>query len=474
MQRISTGVPGLDSLIEGGIPKGNTAMIAGNPGTGKTILCSHFVYYGLTTQDENALYISFSESKTQFYANTERFGMDFEKFERQNKFTFMALASFTKDGMQDTLAEILSTIRDTKAKRVVLDSFSAISLAFEDQNEARTTVQVLLGKIMRTEEVTTMLIIEVPYGRNNIGSGIEESVADGIIQLGQREDNAAPIILRVLKMRCTAINREPHICTIGENGMILYPKQSLRLSYLAAEERITSGIPGFDERIDNGFIRGTTTAIIGAAGTAKSTISFQFIAEGIRKNNEAGIYCTLEQPADEIRAMGKSYGYNMAELEINGLSIFVRSAEDENPDEFIANLAAEIKRTKAKRLVIDGLSAFENKYKNDLHTITKRILSLIQEYKITAVLTILATQKSGFEITEEDLFSLFQNIIVLRFVEVQGRMKRVLLVLKTRGSQHDNSILEFNLSKDNGGAEISGQVDKECAGILTGIAHRGQ
>jgi len=83
-------------------------------------------------------------------------------------------------------------------------------LAFEDQSEARTTVQVLLGKIMRSEEVTTMLIIEVPYGRNSIGSGIEESVADGIIQLEQREDNAAPIILRILKMRCTAINRISH------------------------------------------------------------------------------------------------------------------------------------------------------------------------------------------------------------------------------------------------------------------------
>jgi circadian clock protein KaiC len=474
LKRISTGVPGLDSLIEGGIPKGNTAMIAGNPGTGKTILCSHFVYYGLITKDENALYISFSESKTQFYANTERFGMDFEKFERQKKFTFLALASFTKSGIQDTLEEILSTIRNTKAKRVVLDSFSAISLAFEDQSEARTTVQVLLGKIMRSEEVTTMLIIEVPFGRNSIGSGIEESVADGIIQLEQREDNAAPIILRILKMRCTAINREPHICTIGKNGMILYPKQSLRLSYRAGEERITSGIPGFDERIGNGLIRGTTTAIIGAAGTAKSTLSFQFISEGIRKNNEAGIYCTLEQPADEIRVMGKSYGFNVAELEKNGLSIFARSAEDENPDEFIANLAAEIKRTKAKRVVIDSLSAFKHKYKNELQTITKRILSLIQEYQITAVLTILTTQKSGFEITEEDLFSLLQNIIVLRFVEVQGRMKRVLLILKTRGSQHDNSILEFNISKDNGGVEIKGQVDKEYIGILTGIAHKGQ
>jgi circadian clock protein KaiC len=451
--------------------KGNTAMIVGNPGTGKTILCSHFVYEGLTTKDENALYISFSESKTQFYANTERFGMDFEKFERQNKFTFLGLASFTKDGIQDTLEEILATIRNTKAKRVVLDSFSAISLAFEDKSEARTTVQVLLGKIMRSEEVTTVLIIEIPYGSNNIGSGIEESVADGIIQLEQVEDNASPIILRILKMRCTAINREPHICRIGKNGMKLYPKQRLRLTYRAVEERITSGIPGFDERIGNGLIRGTTTAIIGAAGTAKSTFSFQFISEGIRKD-EPGIYCTLEQPADEIRVMGKGYGYNMAELEKKGLSIFVKNAEDENPDEFIANLADEIKRTKAKRLVIDSLSSFKHKYNNELHTITKRILSLIQEYQITTVLTILTTQKSGFEITEEDLFSLFQNIIVLRFVEVQGRMKRVLLVLKTRGSQHDNSILEFNISKDNGGAEITGPIDEEYIGILTGIAYK--
>lgn len=471
MKRISTGVPGLDSLIEGGIPKGNTAMIVGNPGTGKTILCSHFVYEGLTTKDENALYISFSESKTQFYANTERFGMDFEKFERQNKFTFLGLASFTKDGIQDTLEEILATIRNTKAKRVVLDSFSAISLAFEDKSEARTTVQVLLGKIMRSEEVTTVLIIEIPYGSNNIGSGIEESVADGIIQLEQVEDNASPIILRILKMRCTAINREPHICRIGKNGMKLYPKQRLRLTYRAVEERITSGIPGFDERIGNGLIRGTTTAIIGAAGTAKSTFSFQFISEGIRKD-EPGIYCTLEQPADEIRVMGKGYGYNMAELEKKGLSIFVKNAEDENPDEFIANLADEIKRTKAKRLVIDSLSSFKHKYNNELHTITKRILSLIQEYQITTVLTILTTQKSGFEITEEDLFSLLQNIIVLRFVEVQGRMKRVLLVLKTRGSQHDNSILEFNISKDKGGVEITGPIDEDYIGILTGIAYK--
>jgi circadian clock protein KaiC len=472
LNRISTGVPGLDSLIEGGIPSGFTAMIAGNSGTGKTILSSHFVYDGLTSKDEDGLYISFNESKTQFYANNERLGMDFEKFERQKKFTYLDLASLTKDGIQDTLEEILATVRNTKAKRIVLDSFSAISLAFEDQSEARITVQVLLGKIMRSEGITTMLVIEVPQGKNNVGSGLEEFVADGIIQLEHTEDNASPIILRVLKMRCTAINREPHICTIGKNGMILYTKQSLRLTYHATEERITSGIPGFDERIGNGLIIGTTTALIGASGTAKSTIAFQFITEGIRKNNEAGIYCTLEESADEIRMMGKGYGYNMAELEKNGLSIFVRSAEDENPDEFIANLAAEIKRTKAKRLVIDSLSAFEHKYNSEMYTITKRIISLIQEYQITAVITILTTQKSGFEITGMDLSSLLQNIIVLRFVEVQGWMKRILLVLKMRGSQHDESILEFKISKDSEGVAITGPIGNDYIGVFTGIAQK--
>lgn len=472
LERISTGTPGLDSLIEGGIPKGSTVLIAGNSGTGKTILCSQFVYDGLTTKGENGLYISFSESKAQFYANTETIGMDFAKFERQMKFTFLDLASLTKNGIQDALEEILANIRTTKAKRLVLDSFSAISLAFEDRSEARTTIQVLLGKITRAEGISTMVIIEVPYGREEIGSGIEESVVDGVMKLEHGEDNASPLFLRVLKMRGTAINRERHVCTIGKNGMVLYPKQSLRLAYPVSEERISSGIPGFDERIGNGFVKGTATAIIGATGTAKSILAFQFLAEGVIKNGEAGIFCSLDESADEIRRMGKGFGYDVTELEKNGLSILVRSADEESPDGFIATLAAEIKRTKAKRLVIDSLSAFDHKYKKDMYEITKRITNLIREHQVSAVITILVIQKSGFEITELALSALIENIILLRFVEMHGRTKRILLVLKMAGTQHDETILEFRLSKNKGGAEIVGSIDNDYVGIFTGVAQK--
>ena len=230
LERISTGVPGLDSLIEGGIPKGSTVMIAGRSGSGKTILCAQFLYYGLN-KNENGLYISFSESKAQFYTNIKTLGMDFDKFERQGNFTFLDLASLTKDGIQDTLEEILATIRTTNTKRLVLDSFSAISLAFEHQSEARNAIHVLLGKIMRSEGITSLLVMEIPYGRENMGYGIEESVVDGIILLDHTEDNTSPIILRVFKMRGTAINRESHVWTIIKNGMILYPKQSLSLTF---------------------------------------------------------------------------------------------------------------------------------------------------------------------------------------------------------------------------------------------------
>lgn len=231
-----------------------------------------------------------------------------------------------------------------------------------------------------------------------------------------------------------------------------------------------SGIPGLDERIGSGFIKDTTTAIIGTSGTGKSTFAFQYIAEGVRKG-EPGVFYSLEENADGIRMMAKGYGYNVRELENNGLSILLGSVEDDNPDALIANLAAEIKRTKAKRLVIDSLSAFESKYKNDMYIIARRLISLIQEYHLTAVITILTTQKSGFELSGLGLTSLLQNIILLRFVEIQGRMKRILAILKMRGTEHDESILEFRISSENG-ARIVGAIDKDYMGIFTGVARR--
>ena len=122
---------------------------------------------------EGALYVSFSESKNQFYENFDRFGMRFSDFERDNKFAYLDFASITKEGITDALEEVLNISRNIGAKRLVIDSFSAILLAFNNINEARIALHVVLGKMLRSEGITNMLITEVPMGSNNIGSGME-------------------------------------------------------------------------------------------------------------------------------------------------------------------------------------------------------------------------------------------------------------------------------------------------------------
>jgi circadian clock protein KaiC len=465
LERISTGIPGLDGLIEGGIPKGFTVLIAGNPGTGKTILTAHFLYDGLT-KNENAIYVSFSESKDQFFTNTERFEMDFRKFQNQNKFSFLDLSSFTNEGIQDALEEVLATVKATHAKRIVIDSFSAILQSFENLNESRIALHVVLGKMLRAEGVTNMLIAEVPIGTNNIGSGIEEFVADGIIKLEHGNDNAIPIIVKIIKMRTTEINRQPHVCVIKKNGMIVFPKQSLQIDYTSYNTRIETGITGLDERIQGGLLKGTTTAIIGASGVGKTTFGLQFIANGVI-NGKNGIYCTLEESSDELQRAAVTYGYNIDELKEKGLYIISQVVENQSPDEFISDLEKQIIKIKPTRIVIDSLSAFEHQYKDQMYIITKRISNLIRKYQLTALFIILTTQSGGFHITDLGISSLFQHILLLRYVESESKMKRSMLILKMRATSHDESILEFVIT-DNG-IRILGTMD-DYIDILTGFA----
>jgi circadian clock protein KaiC len=469
LERISTGITGLDSLIEGGIPRGFTVLIAGNPGTGKTVMTSHFLWEGLKN-GENGIYVSFSESKEQFYDNTQRLGMNFKEKEESGNFHFLDFASITKEGIQDALDEVMATIRDTKSKRMVVDSFSAISQSFDNMNEARIALQVVLGKMMRAEGVTNFLIAEVPVGSGSIGSGIEEFVADGIIKLEHGKTNAAPMTVKVVKMRGTAMNREPHVATITNDGMMVYTKQTLRLSYPASEVRLPSGIPGLDDKIGGGgLLQGTVTAMVGASGVGKTTFSFQFLADGVRRG-EPSIFVSLEESHDEIARMARHYGHDLKALEEKGLVVISSVAEDQSPDAFITFLKSEIERIKPKRMVIDSLSAFEHTYEAEMYSITKRIVSLMREFNVTCIITILTTQAAGINLTDLGISSLFQNIILLRYVEVEGKMKRSMMLLKMRATDHDESILEFTIT-DNKGLSIVGAMDN-YVGILTGVAHR--
>lgn len=489
LERISTGVKGVDSLIEGGIPKGFTVLLSGNPGTGKTILGAHFLFEGLA-RGESGLYVSFSESKEQFRVNMEKLGMNFRDFESQGKFVFLDFASITMEGMRDALEEVIATVIGTGTRRLVVDSISAISHSYDnDIIHARIILQTVLGKILRLEGVTSILIAEIPTGRDVIGLGIEESITDGNIWLKHGTSDASPLILTVLKMRGTKIVKEPHVCVVSsEVGMTLYPKQSMNLIYPATNERLASGIAGIDQRTGGGFLKGTVTGVVGPAGTGKTTFGFQFIAEGVR-TGEAGIFYSLEESIDEIKRMAENYGYDVSKLERKGLRILAKNPEYQSPDAFIAEIANEIEKGKAKRLVVDGLTSFEHATMpeaDSVYVIAKRLSSLSRENAITTVFSILSTQQS--EVLLKDLgglSTLFQNIILLRHAEVEGKMKRAMVALKMRSTPHDESFLQFDISPietaDDGNGpsgwwtkgpiKITGSLEG-YGGIMSALVHK--
>ena len=455
VERISTGISGLDALIEGGIPKGFTVLIAGNPGSGKTVLASHFLYEGLT-KNENGIYVSFSEADYSFYNNTDRLGMNFREFQKQNKFSFLDFSAVTQVGIQDALEEVFATIKETHAKRIVIDSFSAIFQAFANPNDARIALHVVLGKMLRAEGVTTMVIGEVPIGAVNIGSGIEEFVADGIIKIENGISNASPIIVKVIKMRTSLIDREPHICAIKEDGMIVFPKKSIELKFNTYSKRVLTGIPGLDERMGGGLLEGTISTVIGSSGIGKTTFALEFLLNGV-VNGERGLYCTLEETYDELKRSAGAGKYNLDDF--NGKDLFILSTliEDQSPDELLDKLEKQIVTTRPKRIVIDSLSSFEHEYKDQIYPITKRIVSLLRKYHLTALITIQSTQPLDINLTSMGISSLFHNIILLKFVEGKSKMKRSIVLLKMRASYHDNSILEFVISDK--GMKIIGTMD---------------
>ncbi|MGI8719358.1 MAG: ATPase domain-containing protein [Nitrososphaeraceae archaeon] len=469
IERISTGIPALDALIEGGIPKGFTVLVAGNPGTGKTILTTQFLYDGLL-KGEAALYVSCSESTNQFYENFDRFGMRFSDFERDNKFAYLDFASITKEGVTDALEEVLNVSRNIGAKRLVIDSFSAILLAFNNINEARIALHVVLGKMLRSEGITNMLITEVPIGSNSIGSGMEEFVADGIIQLQHGNTNAIPSTLKVIKMRSTSINRETHVSFIGEKGMVVYPKQPIQMIFPTSRDRIKTGVPGLDLRVEGGFFKGTATILAGVAGSGKTTFGFQFAAQGVL-DGQISIFCSLEESPGEIRTMAESLGIDVDDLEKKGLHILSWIPENQSPDAFISALASRIDALRSSILVLDGLSTFKHLHSPDMYSIAKRLVNLIESNDITSIFTFLTDQEPGPILPSQGIFSIFQNIILLRYVEADAQLKRSMSILKMRASNHDQSILQFAIQSKIG-LKIIDEMS-EYHGILSGNAQKG-
>ncbi|MEM2740199.1 MAG: ATPase domain-containing protein, partial [Candidatus Bathyarchaeia archaeon] len=168
-----TGIDGLDKVL-GGLPRGGLIIVAGNPGTGKTMFSAKFLYRGAVDYGEPGVYVSFAEKKSSFYSSMSRIGLDFERLETEDMFRFLDLLAVKESGLPLAIESIIETVEEIEAKRLTIDSFSALAQTLKDPSDLRIVLHSLLGRIIWSMDCTTLLISEVPLGESRVGLGVEE------------------------------------------------------------------------------------------------------------------------------------------------------------------------------------------------------------------------------------------------------------------------------------------------------------
>ncbi|MEM2327017.1 MAG: ATPase domain-containing protein [Candidatus Bathyarchaeia archaeon] len=269
ISRVPSGVERLDEIIGGGFPRGSLIVLAGNPGTGKTIFSAFFLYNGIVNCGERGIYVSFAESRETFLGNMLSLGLDFEKLEEGGMFSFLDMVTAREEAMPTVMETILNEVSRIGARRLVIDSFSAMAQAFKDPQDARIILHTVLSRITRLMGCTTILIVEAPYGENRMGLGIEEFVADGIILLRRtRLDGRLLRDLEILKMRGTPTPETQAVFTLKDGFKVFPPFKPKPIEKPRrfepqpdTEKYFSTGSPDLDNMLGGGYPKGSLVLI---------------------------------------------------------------------------------------------------------------------------------------------------------------------------------------------------------------------
>ena len=445
-RRVPSGIEGFDNFVEGGFPRGSMILVAGSAGSGKTIFASQYLYHGMSRLNESGVYLSLAESRNTYVRNMKRMGMDFEEYEQKGMFKFLDMLTVTGKGVDSIVERVLAEVDSLGAKRLVIDSFSALVQAFPEGIDARIMLHTVLGKLMRLRVVTTLLISEKPLGTQSSGGGMEEFVVDGVINLNSvTEKGWLTRTLQVFKLRGTKINSEEHSYGIDEHGIRTYPLPELTYVKTIHFEKIPTGIEGLDKMFFGGVFKGSTTLIGGASGTGKTTFALQFVAEGAKRKGRS-LYVSFEEPPQQLAKEAEGFGLNMNEFMDKGLVKFVNySPEPFNVEQQLNEIQSLLKEYKPARFVIDTIGCLERIMIEDRYYRYLKSLTLhLKDQGIATVLT--ALSKSVMLTTGTALSSNVDNIIVLRHIEIDSSLRRSAVILKSRGTAHDNDIREFEIT----------------------------
>lgn len=475
-----TGIEELDHILNGGIPRGSIILLAGASGTGKTTLALQWLYGGISKYNETGIYFTLTESITKVIKHVSSFSF-YEAARRGSNVHFSDLRSLLRllhlsekrisyEDMEKLLETIRNVVKKTKAKRLVLDSVTALCYILHREDMIRQFI-FRLGNILSELGCMSFLVSEVPTGEYSI-FGVEEFICDGIIKLEQQSQGDNIIrLLKIAKMRGVLYNPRLHKFRITRDGVFILRQVKPELDFQSFKTLVTSGIKGLDKMLEGGYFKGSSTLVAGPAGTGKSLFGIQFLHEGL-KRNEPGVLVSFEESEAQVLRNASTIGCSLKKYLDNGLFVLLSYYPDKYlPEENLINIANAVEKIKAKRCVIDSLSCIAGAIPAmDYKGFVRHLITYLKGRGITTLFTTATTRLTGStNIAEMPVSTLTDNIVLLKYLEVRGCMKLMIAILKTRGADHDKSLRGYTIT---GKGLIVGEAYTNLEGIMTGVARR--
>lgn len=474
--KLETGIPGFDHISEGGIPQSRVTLVTGTAGTAKTVFACQFLAAGIEKHGQNGVFVTFEETIDDIRQNMRGFGWDIAAWERSGAWTFVDASRSNSEAviagdydLDALIARIRHAVEKHDAKRVSLDSLGAVFTQFEQPMHMRGEL-FRIASALKQIGVTVIMTAERDDEYGAVARhGIEEFVADNVVILRNvLDDEKRRRTLEILKFRGAQHRKgEFPFTVLPGQGIVAIPLSALELKQRSSTLRITSGSAELDAMCGGGFFRDSVILVSGATGTGKTLLSTSFVAGGAARG-ERSILFAYEESRDQLFRNAAGWGIDFVRLEADGLLKVVSTyPETAGLEDHLISIQDAISAFKPTRVAIDSLSALERVGSiKGFREFVISLTSFIKHEEIAGIYTATTpTLLGGSSITEAHISTITDTIILLRYVEVYGEMRRGVTVLKMRGSMHEKDIREFRI--DSTGMRI-GAAFRDVTGILSG------
>jgi circadian clock protein KaiC len=473
LEQVPTGIEGLDTVLRGGLLRGGVYIVQGTPGAGKTILANEICFRRVAA-GEKAIYVTLlAESHTRMLQHLRPLSFFDESVIPSKLYYVSAFRTLEEEGLKGLVALLRREIKGQSAGLLILDGLVAAEESAGTNREFKKFIHEMQSHA--SSQGCTVLLL-TSGGAGDVRA--EHTMVDGLIEL---EDSLHGVrterTLLVRKFRGAAVRRGRHTYRINNDGIVLFPRLEVangatpRYEGIELQSRLVTGVKGFDAMLQGGIPAASTTAVVGSSGVGKTTFGLHFLARSTPK--EPGLMFSFFETPSRLCEKAQLLGIDLAGLcDRRDVELLWQVQGENLIDELSDRLLRAVRRRRVKRLVIDGLSGFIEAA-TDQERVNRHLACLTNELRVEGVTTYINVETkellgSQLQLPVTGLSALVENMVVLRFVERNSCLSRMLSIVKVRDSDYDIKLRQFEITD---GGILIGEPFYGTEGAMTGITH---